>query len=151
MTNQALHLIHLHPVTLKAFGKSQGHWTNYEAVARDKITSLTVKGVLINQFLEYRLDSFALNFSFDYDDLPVEKYGIVYGDEQFEEEAQTHLSRLLPARDFGLPAYTESGEQLDGLISMEYNFANGRRIANMSAHQVMELMASPLVQEISFC
>lgn len=136
--------IHLRRVTVPAFGGKRGHWTNYEAVLHDGITSMTVDPVLRGYVLDKTHPYLDIHCHFDPETFPSEKYGIVYGDGLFEIEIRKHiLAALGLSPDLEGLSYTEAGMQGEDYISMESSAAFAMHLAALSNHAWLDLTRNP--------
>lgn len=134
------------PVTIKAFNKVHGFWSKYEKLKSDKISSLHVTPTLylrrVGNFRDLRVDC-----AFDPADMPREKYGLAYGDQEFQTEINRHISSVLGVEGLNI-SYTEHGMQEDDLISMEGDKRNASFFEGVSNHTFLKWQGHPQVTRI---
>jgi hypothetical protein len=140
--------IHFKPVTLSAFGGKQGHWANYPEIKKAGITSLTVTPILQARWISSDLVAVDLDMHFDEKAFPENKFGMVYGDGQFETSVESFMARVFPEDEFGSPGYTEQGMQGEAYVSMEYGSGFYEAFAGTSAHFRLELREEPLIEDM---
>ena len=142
--------IFLKPVTLPAFGKKSSYWTYYKELECDNIRSVSVKTQITGEVLGsyYYLH---VNCYFEDGKNVQEKYGLVYGDDQFEDNISAHIQSLLGvSTQEKMIGYTESGMQEVGYISLEGNQKLIREIASLSKHRLLKIIESGMVQSIKY-
>ena len=139
--------IHFAPVTVNAFSGGQGYWSKYEILEADNITSLCVTPVLrIYNVDDYRY--LKIDCIFEERDLPQEKYGLVYGDEEFEEDMARHLNEILGFDEPIRIVYTEHGMQDDDLVSMESNDDAIAAFDQLSSHALLALLGNKQITQM---
>jgi len=136
---------------IPAFGGEQGYWSNYKNLMLDGINAITVTTVLRGEV--YDADSFCLDIKcrFDPDLIPESKYGIVYGDPQFEMGIDAYVRRALDvpsALGADLMSYTEAGMQENENISMEGSRTLILHLASLSNHALLKMTGNTLVDHI---
>jgi hypothetical protein len=138
--------IHFHPMEIKAFNKCHGYWSKYAQIQKDGLTTLTVTPELRAYRPSGTMCFVRVDCLFDETAFPEETYGMVYGDEEFEDEIGLKFNEIF-SMDLNL-SYTEQGMQEEGLISMEVPSEPAETLYNLSNHQIIKLANHPAIREM---
>ena len=132
---------------IPAFQADRGYWTRYDALSQDGVTGIVVETCMRGFQLGGGSQIVYVSCRFDPEAFPVEVYGIVYGDDEFERRLDAHIRRVLGAPDtLGHITYTEHGMQGDDFISLEAPRAWAAWLAGLSRHVRLELANYPEIQ-----
>lgn len=141
-------VIELAPITIAAFKTQTSYWADYEAIARDDITSLRV----IPRILGFRYGndfSISIDCYFEDERYTVLKYNLPYGDDTFENAVSNHIKEVLGCTKLSDIGYTEAGMQTEEYISMEVGSQWSDYFTTISSHALLALTEKPQIRSIS--
>jgi hypothetical protein len=138
------------PVIIPAFKGKPGYWTRYDAVEADNLTSMTVHPRLYGEKLDAESCYTQLDCTFDPEVYSTKKYGIVYGDEQFEENIDLYVRRSLGLMHLRPICYSEAGMQYEETITLDVLSDWHTPLLQLSNHDLMRMIRSKNILRLNF-
>lgn len=138
------------PVIVPAFQKAPGYWTHYEKIREADVTSVTVWPTLRGEKISSDTAVTELNCSFDPDVYSTKTFGLVYGDEQFEENIDLYVRGTLGLMHLQAITYSEAGMQSEDYINMDVLSSWHPHLADWSRHKLLPIVARKNVIKVEF-